>query len=128
MSKQKILVVGASGVVGFAAIRHFEQLADWEVVGVSRRIPPGIERAKMMQVDLLDVARCNEAFGRMHDVTHVLYADRNWAYGLESSPAPTIVSTVKARQAGFHDCMDTEAMFGKWFRRYQELKWLPPRD
>jgi hypothetical protein len=37
-----------------------------------------------------------------------------------------IVSTIKARQAGFHDCMDTEDMFQKWLRRFQELRLLPP--
>jgi nucleoside-diphosphate-sugar epimerase len=38
----------------------------------------------------------------------------------------TLVSTIKLRQAGFHDCIDTEDMFRKWFKRYQELRWLPP--
>jgi hypothetical protein len=37
-----------------------------------------------------------------------------------------LVSTIKARQHGFHDCMDTEDMLRKWFRRFQELKLLPP--
>ncbi len=39
MPRQKILIAGASGLVGFAAIRHFSQLDDWEVVAVSRRVP-----------------------------------------------------------------------------------------
>lgn len=56
-----------------------------------------------------------------------IYADRNFAYGETDSPAPTLVSTVKARQAGFHDCVDTEEMFRRLFRRFQELRWLPPR-
>jgi hypothetical protein len=38
----------------------------------------------------------------------------------------TLVSTIKLRQAGFQDCIDTEDMFRKWFKRYQELRWLPP--
>jgi hypothetical protein len=56
-----------------------------------------------------------------------IYADRNFAYGETVSPAPTLVSTVKARLAGFQDCVDTEAMFRRIFRRFQELRWLPPR-
>jgi len=32
-------------LVGFAAVRHFMQLPGWEVVGISRRIPPGLEGA-----------------------------------------------------------------------------------
>ena len=42
------------------------------------------------------------------------------------TPPTTLASTIKARQAGFHDCMDTEDMFRKWCRRFQERRWLPP--
>jgi hypothetical protein len=54
-----------------------------------------------------------------------IYADAQFAYGAKRSPSTTLVSTIKARQAGFHDCMDTEDMFRKWFRRFQDLRWLP---
>jgi nucleoside-diphosphate-sugar epimerase len=74
MSKRKILIAGTSGLVGFAAVKHFAQLADWEVVGVSRRIPSGLEGAILLSVDLTDRARCSEVFGQMTDVTHVVYA------------------------------------------------------
>lgn len=56
-----------------------------------------------------------------------IYADGQLAYGARQSPPTTLVSTIKARQAGFPDCMDTEDMFRKWFRRFQERGWLPPR-
>src|SRR5229473_5678592 len=39
MAIRKVLVAGASGLVGHAAVRHFASLADCEVVAVSRRIP-----------------------------------------------------------------------------------------
>jgi hypothetical protein len=55
-----------------------------------------------------------------------IYADGQLAHGRTSPPPTTLVSTIKARQAGFHDCMDTEDMFRKWFRRFQERRWLPP--
>lgn len=74
MPKKKVLVAGASGLVGFAAIKHFSQLPDWEVVGVSRRIPASLENATLLSVDLADTARCAEVFGPMADVTHVVYA------------------------------------------------------
>lgn len=71
---KKVLVAGASGLVGFAAIRHFMTLPDWQVVGVSRRRPPGLGDAQLVSVDLNDRARCAEVFGAMHDITHVVYA------------------------------------------------------
>jgi hypothetical protein len=39
---------------------------------------------------------------------------------------PALVSTVKIRQAGFHEFMDTEIMLRKWFRGYQQNRYLPP--
>lgn len=74
MAKHKVLVAGASGLVGFAAIRHFLTLPDWEVVGVSRRRPPGLDDASLVSVDLTDRAACARVFGAMDDVTHVVYA------------------------------------------------------
>ena len=50
MSEKKVLVAGASGLVGFAAIKHFSQLPDWNAVGVSRRIPPGLEKANLRSI------------------------------------------------------------------------------
>jgi hypothetical protein len=35
---------------------------------------------------------------------------------------------VKIRQAGFAEAMDTEAMFRKWFKLFEEQKLLPPRS
>lgn len=74
MAGRKVLVAGASGLVGFAAIRYFDSLPDWEVVGLSRRRPPGLEDAQVVPLDLTDRARCAEVIGRMDDITHVVYA------------------------------------------------------
>ena len=40
-------------------------------------------------------------------------------------PNPTMMSTVKIRQAGFHDCVDTEQMFTDQVRELQAKKVLP---
>lgn len=74
MTRKKMLIAGASGLVGFAAMRHFHGLPEWDVVGVSRRRPPGLEDAQIIPVDLMDKPRSAEVFGAMHDVTHVVYA------------------------------------------------------
>ena len=53
------------------------------------------------------------------------YADSVLGYGDERRADPGIVSTVKIKQAGFTEVMDTEAMFRKWFRLFQEERLLP---
>lgn len=75
---KKVLVIGASGLVGSAAVRHFAELPGWDVVGVSRRVPanlgPHARRTKHVSVDLTDTQDCVEVFSEMSDVTHLVYA------------------------------------------------------
>src|SRR5260370_313977 len=52
MAIRKVLVAGASGLVGHAAVRHFASLADCEVVAVSRRIPAPGGGAKFLPAHL----------------------------------------------------------------------------
>lgn len=58
----------------------------------------------------------------------------NWAFldftlrHGETRPRHSIMSTVKCRQHGFHDCIDTEVMFARLFRRLQDERILPPAD
>lgn len=79
---KNVLVAGASGLVGYATVRHFAATPGWEVVGVSRRIPGGIEGATLLAVDLMDRTRCTEVFGAMGDVTHLVYAALSETPGL----------------------------------------------
>jgi len=74
MAKRKILVAGASGLVGYGAVRHFAKLPDWEVIAVSRRPPAPVPGVQFTSIDLLDAERCREVFGQLTDVTHVAYA------------------------------------------------------
>jgi len=78
MTNKKILIVGASGLVGTAAMKLFSRQAGWEVVGVSRRKPfVQLENARHISVDLLDEAACRRVFGSMGDVTHIAYCAVN---------------------------------------------------
>ena len=52
--------------------------------------------------------------------------DFSLGYGTRDRP-PILVSTIKLRQAGFHDCIDTEEMLRKWIARLQEARQFPPR-
>lgn len=54
------------------------------------------------------------------------FADSLLGYGDPTRAQPGIVSTIKLRQAGFGETMDTEAMLRKWFRLFQEKRLLPP--
>jgi len=70
-----VLVVGASGLVGAAAVERF--LSDgWQVIAASRRAPEvDTDRPfRHLAVDLRDEAACDEAFGDLEEVTHVVYA------------------------------------------------------
>jgi len=78
MTNRKILIVGASGLVGTAAMKLFSGRPGWEVVGVSRRKPfVPLENARHLSVDLLDEAECRRVFGSMADVTHIAYCAVN---------------------------------------------------
>jgi nucleoside-diphosphate-sugar epimerase len=83
MAKRTVLIAGASGLVGSAAVRQFTQLPDWEVIGVSRRTPPSCARATFMSVDLTDYRQCADVFSRLTDVTYLVYTAVNEKPGLE---------------------------------------------
>lgn len=69
----QILVVGASGIVGRAALEHFNELPGVRAVGVSRR-PPDLVGVEHIALDLMDAAACTRVAASLGDVTHVVYA------------------------------------------------------
>jgi nucleoside-diphosphate-sugar epimerase len=75
MTRRKVIVAGASGLVGLAAVRRFAQRGDWEVVGVSRRVPPAIAGARLDSLDLLDAQACGRLVDELGSgTTHFVYA------------------------------------------------------
>ncbi|MFO1115502.1 MAG: SDR family oxidoreductase [Beijerinckiaceae bacterium] len=76
MSGAQILIAGASGVVGQAAVEHFAGLPGWRVTAVSRRAP--IVAAGLafdhVALDLTDEKACRAAIGKLPAITHVVYA------------------------------------------------------
>jgi len=55
-----------------------------------------------------------------------ILADFTFGYGSRNqSPPPMLVSTIKLRQAGFHECLDTEDNFRACFKRFQDARLLP---
>lgn len=70
-----VLVAGATGLVGEAAVAEFAA-AGWDVIAVSRRAPEPVAdgRFRHLAVDLTDPAACREAFAGLSQVSHVVYA------------------------------------------------------
>jgi uncharacterized protein YbjT (DUF2867 family) len=61
MTGKKVVVAGATGLVGNAALRHFERVGGAEVVALSRRRPRELHGAGHVPIDLLDAAQCAQA-------------------------------------------------------------------
>lgn len=76
MDKRTVLIAGATGVVGHAALEHFAADPDWNVIAVSRRqpeLPPGF-RGRHLLLDLGDSQACRAAIAALPEVTHLVYA------------------------------------------------------
>jgi len=73
-ARKTVLVAGATGLVGYAAMQHFGAMPDTDVIAVSRRKPAETFGARFIPADLTDRETCAETFGALRDVTHVIYA------------------------------------------------------
>jgi nucleoside-diphosphate-sugar epimerase len=79
MARKKILIAGALGLTGRAAVRHFVSKG-WEVVGLSRRTPDqayrdlGSKSTTYIAVDLRDPKDCEAKLSGLTNVTHIVYA------------------------------------------------------
>ena len=73
------------------------------------------ERYALVEPDLLKLV------GKSHE-----YTDFCMATGAQRTPPPALVSTIKIRQAGFGDCIDTEDMFRALTARLIDKRVLPP--
>ncbi len=72
--RHRLLVAGASGIVGAAAVAHFAALPQWEVVALARRpmdLPDGV---RALRLDLTDAAACRAAGAELQGVTHLFYS------------------------------------------------------
>ena len=69
-----VLIAGALGLVGRAALEHFEAQEGWYVVAMARRAPDFPTRARFLPVDLADPADCREKLAPLRRVTRIVYA------------------------------------------------------
>ncbi len=79
-----MLVAGASGVIGLAAVDHFARVPGWQVTALSRRVPctaPGAD-FRHVSADLRNADDCARLAGSLPPVTHLIYAAVSEAPGL----------------------------------------------
>ena len=74
MADKTILIAGATGLVGYAALKHFSQSPANDVIALSRRQPHETFGTRFLPLDLTDAARCREVIGGLTGVTHLVYA------------------------------------------------------
>jgi nucleoside-diphosphate-sugar epimerase len=74
MLGKKVVVAGATGLVGNAALRHFGGVEQCEVIALSRRKPRELYGARHVAVDLTDAAQCSHAATDLGGTTHLIYA------------------------------------------------------
>ena len=74
MTSKKVLVAGASGLVGYACMKHFALHNDCEVIALSRRRPDENFGARWLPLDLADTAACAKLAPEFAGVTHLVYA------------------------------------------------------
>lgn len=77
MSRYKVIVAGALGVVGRGFIEEISKYEEWEIIGLSRRKPDFDTRAQFISVDLTDRDTCQAQLAGLTRVTHIVYAAVN---------------------------------------------------
>jgi len=105
----------------------------WPAIAEAAGMRPGPDEPFLLQsLNRADWDRARERYGLVSPGLadfiglSLEYADYQMRYGHSEPGPPAIVSTVKIMQAGFHEVMDTEAMFRKWFKAFQRQRLLPP--
>jgi nucleoside-diphosphate-sugar epimerase len=73
MAEKTVLVAGATGLVGYAVLKHFMADPNSDVIAVSRRPPPGFN-GHHLALDLTDATACRAAAVHLRNVTHLVYA------------------------------------------------------
>src|ERR1700749_3003945 len=71
---KKVVVAGAPGLAGNAALRHFGGVGGAEVIALARRKPRDLYGARHVALDLTDAAQCASVAGEMKGATHLIYA------------------------------------------------------
>lgn len=107
----------------------------WPAIARSLGMEAGDQEPDLLQETMPEYSEIwNQVVREHHLIPHSMealvgdsffYADALFATGADRAPPPALVSTVKLRQAGFNDCIDTEVMFNQWFEYLQSISIIP---
>jgi nucleoside-diphosphate-sugar epimerase len=106
-------------------------IADSLGMDVADPIPQRLAEGMPPRAD--EWARVVDRYGLRSPRDMAAFVGASWQYAdvlfgaLGRRPHPALLSTVKIRQAGFSDCVDTEDMFREWLAILQQRRLLPPR-
>lgn len=73
MTRRRVLIAGATGLVGKAVAEHLLHAGEADVIAVSRR-DPHLPGAMYVAADLTDPAVCNEMLSGLDGITHIVFA------------------------------------------------------
>jgi nucleoside-diphosphate-sugar epimerase len=75
-AKKTVLIAGASGIIGNAAVHEFLKHPDWDVVALSRREPEIASKKpyQFLSLDLRNKHECEKALKNLPQVTHIIFA------------------------------------------------------
>jgi nucleoside-diphosphate-sugar epimerase len=69
-----LLIAGASGIIGQAAVEHFSALPGWRVTALSRRRGHWPGTVRHLALDLTDAQACQAVRAEFAGVTHLFYS------------------------------------------------------
>jgi len=109
--KKTVLIAGATGLVGYAALKHFGSQPGCDVIALSRRKPDALFGARWLALDLTDVAACRAMASVFAGVTHLVYAALHERPGLVAGwREDAQIRTNEAMLANLFDAVEQPAL------------------
>jgi hypothetical protein len=101
----------------------------WPKIAAMFDMPPAEPIPTPLTVYMADKKPVWDALVRKHGLQPLSYEQvSSWPFAdavLRLMDYDNMMSTIKARRAGFHDCIDTEEMFNSFFARLQNDRVIP---
>jgi nucleoside-diphosphate-sugar epimerase len=105
----------------------------WPIIAAEFGMPVGTPEPRSVRAAIFDRAAAWGALVRKHrlvvpeDPQQFLGESGALAdFALGNCSQTVLTSTIKIRQAGFHDCVDTAVSVTSWLRRWRDQRLLPP--